>query len=239
MNKHSNAIPNQNSSSLPVRKAVRLTVAGVLGTALVAYVSFRQPTRNLTLTESMASASLFEVIDTSVSNRQSVPILAEELATAQLQLDEKLSWLTVFRDDSDVQELFSGPLPGSDEVLLTELVPKLATFASHDNTYLDKAFAVLAKRVPACKGKSAIVVGTDGFCEGMSNEQHSSVQESARKLAASPTLQAVFIEGVNPANMAMLRRDLAPLGERVHFIAIGTLNQNNVAQYLEVVRESK
>ncbi len=184
------------------------------------------------LTETTAPDVLFEAIDTSASNRASVPVITEELATTQLLLDERNSWLTVFRFDRETQELYSGPLPNSDEALLTELTPKLSTFSAQDNTYLEKAFAVLAKRVPACKGKSVAVVATDGFCEGMTEKQHSSLKESAKKLAASLRLQAVFIEGANPSNMARLRADFESLGDKVQFVAVGGLNQNTIAQYL-------
>ncbi len=180
--------------------------------------------RFIRATESNSNGVVFAAVDTSLSNRKALPTETEDAAKLTLALDPDRNWEAIFRFDSEVQELYSGVPYDSDEAFLTDLTPKFALRSQRDNTYLDTLFDTLDKRIHTCKGNSVIVVATDGYCEGMISAQHRRVTASAKRLAGCGNLIAVYFVGVNPANTAMIRNDLAPLGDRLQFVSPGTLD---------------
>lgn len=208
-------IPNSATGATQTsRHLVSIIAAIVLIVGIFAWLKLQPPPR--LHTEQDSPGVVFGGNDTSISDRQQMASSVEDFAQFQLGLNPD-TWLTLFRFDSSVKELYCGKLPDSDEDLLRILIPNLKPISDHDDTYLEKLFGEIAKRTRDCRGNYVVIVATSGFMEGMTLAQHKSLTASAKILAKGKKCKAVFFIGTKPANIATLRRDLAPLGKRVQF----------------------
>ena len=180
-------------------------------------------------TEESAAAVIFDILDSSASDRPDLPTHVEERGKLALAVDAGSTWLTAIRFDSEAQEIFSGPMPDSDEELLAQLAPALAKYSPHDNTYINLPFTCVADRASHCSGRCVIVMSSDCYGEGMTRAMWEELNCAAQKLADNSHFVAVFIEGANPANMARMRLGLAPLSKKLQFVSSGALDVNLIA----------
>jgi hypothetical protein len=202
-----------------------------LATALI-WTCQRLPAASVRLElEQTAEAVLFVASNTSTSARDLLPAAVAEAGTAPLHLPGS-TWLTVFRFDNRIREVFCRPLPASSEALLDELVPHLAPLSGQDNTYLDQALETVTARIQACQGRCVLVLHHDGHTEGMAPAGHDIVRACASRLARHPRLVAVFVVGVEPSQMAEVRRDFAPVTPKLRFVPAGGLDYALIAELL-------
>lgn len=218
-------------SSLTVKRLrlslffLALLIAGCSRTTLV--VGGKVPT------EATARQVLLAGLDSSASNRQLLPLETGDVATLSLVLDQDTAWMTIWKIDSDVAEIFPGPYPDSDEDLLREITPHLAMLSGRDNTYLQKLLVAMAARAAKCSGRCVIFIATDGFCEGMSVDDHKLMRSAIQSLADNKHVVGVFVEGVNPVNMAAMRTDFSPVASKLQFLPAGKIDSGLVSDLLK------
>lgn len=164
------------------------------------------------------------ILDTSASNRAYVGLEIGSMGTVSLYLDSRNHWLNVYRCDSSTLEIRSDVPPHSDEELIKEVVPRLAPLSGKDNTLLHVALSVVTDRVATRSGKTVIVLASDGYGEGMDANARQTLRAVAATLAKNERVLAVFLEGVAPANVLQLRRDLQPISSKLRFVGAGRLD---------------
>ncbi len=83
-----------------------------------------------------------------------------------------------------------------------------------------------------CSGQAVCIVWTDWYCEGMTDADHKSMSEAARKLARNPHVVAVLVVGSDPVNSKVMYRDLAPLAAKLRVFPVGGIDPDLIAQLL-------
>lgn len=224
---------SQTAGRISVRRTMSIVALGlVVGSILFAKWKTTEVSPPAVLpTETNARSVVVGVLDTSASNRGSLPADTEELAKVPLIIGPG-TWLSALRCDDKVQELYSGPMPESDEALINELGPKLGPVSNRDNTYLNPLFDQLVDRLKKLKGRCVIIIWTDGYAEGTTRQGHEDVLRDAKLLAENSHVAAIFIVGVAPANMTQMCADLAPCAAKLRFLSTGSLDVSLVAGLL-------
>jgi len=204
------------------------TCAGLSLTYL--FIRPQQPSH--ILTPQNAPLGIYVAQDSSASNRD---LMGDEtVSTGGLvnAADASRTVITVDRFDSDVEEIYSGS-GITDEEYYASVGKKLLPVSNHDGTRIDLAVSSMLARVRSAGGRSALVIATDGWGEGMDAHAWSDLTAMAKELAASPKVVLVTMMGVRPVNVLKLRRVLAPLAAKLEFVDAGKLDASRVVDLLE------
>lgn len=153
--------------------------------------------------------------DTSGSNRRR--LAAEVRAGAGLirRFEPSRTRLSCFRVDAVCTEFFDNLPPEGLERLLGMLVKALREPALARGTKPAPFWTAAAERAEEAACPTLVIYHTDGEIDDHSPVAMRALRAAVARLAANPRVRRVALWGVTPASRAELRREFAPLGDRL------------------------
>lgn len=154
----------------------------------------------------------------SVARRQGAfVLLTEDLARPLVPGQDQLSLYRVCRrTETFYDQPVEGGTDGLEDVIVPEVRKSQQDTAQPSGTFPTAFWADAAQRAADDPSRSEVVLFSDGDNDDLTSSAQATLRVAVRKMAANPHIAGVAFYGVNPENMAPLRRTFAPLGNRLH-----------------------
>jgi hypothetical protein len=183
--------------------------------------------------DTVISKNVIVGLDASGSARPSLGAYAALTVGVTESLTPDTDTLSLYRVDREAHLFSTGKVNGESEALLRTITAEVKPLSVNTRTFPATFWQEAAGQVMRSKTDTYIYFFTDGDNDDFRPTSHKAMQTAAKQMAGVKNLKAVVICGVQRGNWEAIRKDLAPLRNRLYPIFANEMEASKVVAFLE------
>jgi hypothetical protein len=171
-------------------------------------------------------------LDASGSARPFLGSYAALTMSVMESLTTDVDTLSLYRVDRETHLFSTGAVSGDSQALLQTITKEVKPLSTTTRTFPANFWKEVAEQVGESKSDTYVYFFTDGDNDDLRPIARREMQSAAQSMSRSKHLKAVVLCGVQRGNWENIRKDLAPLGSRLHPIFASEMDASKATNFL-------